>query len=69
MTSRAKIYSQTRPEPDVRFDELVRVDAYNPKSVDPRFLRNSNIPVDPAIEAKKHKDYLDEVERWSELGD
>ena len=65
---RAEVYKQTRPNKDVSFDELARVDAFNSKSVDPRFLRNTHLPVDPAIEAERKKEYLTELERWAALG-
>ena len=64
---RAEVYRQTRPNKDVSFEELQRVDAFNGKSVDPRFLRNSKLPVDPRVEAEKKKEYLTELERWAAL--
>lgn len=67
MTSRAQIYRQNTPKPDVTFDDLQKATTYDPFKVDPRFLRNNNLPVDPQIEEKKQKEYLIELERWSEL--
>lgn len=64
---RAQIYQQARPKTDVGFDELARVDGYNSKSVDPRFLRNTHLPVDPDIEEDKRKAYLLELEKWAAL--
>lgn len=68
MNQRLQTVRTRKPLEDVSQDELriedVRV---NFQSVDPAFLRNRNLPVDPKILADKEKAYQEEIARWADL--
>lgn len=67
MTPRSRIYQERKPQAEPGFEEIQRVDAFNSKAVDPRFLKNQHLPIDPKIVEEKQRAYLEELERWSQL--
>lgn len=64
---RSQIYQERKPQADPDFAEIQRVDAFNSKAVDPRFLKNQHLPIDPSIVEEKKQAYLEELERWTAL--
>lgn len=67
MNPRAKIYQETKPHKEVSVDDIVEHVRSDLQKVDPRFLRNQYLPIDPSLVAEKREAYLEELERWTEL--
>lgn len=68
MSSRLQQVRTKKPLAEVSEEELriedVRV---NYQSVDPAFLSNRHLPVDPSIVKNKEEAYQEEIARWADL--
>lgn len=70
MTSpRARIYQEKSPQTEPTPEELETSSVQVGAPLDPRFLSNKNIPIDPKVEEARKKKYEDEVSKWAETSD
>lgn len=68
MNQRLQTVRNRKPIDDVSQEELKIEDVrVNFQSVDPAFLRNKHLPIDPKILADKEQAYQEEIARWADL--
>lgn len=68
MSPRLREAWRQKPSEPVSVEELQIEDVnVNYHSVDPAFLRNKNLPIDPKIIENKEQAYQEEIARWADL--